>query len=214
MLCFLPLPCIAVRMIAWWLLASMPVVAVQAGAWLRNRFSSNPELARGGQPSPLIGGISLAVLVMFVGITVPGPDRLVWRLPQEGVIEDDLAEMAEQLRQVPGQPRHLFCRFEWGEYLSWALRPDDYLIFADGRIEIYPDKVWSDYLAVADGRADWQEILDRYQVNSLVLNTKPTGHAGALRPLVEHSKKWRQVCEHGEAVLFLRVPAAKPGPSK
>lgn len=208
LLCFLPLPCGAARMTAWWLLTAMPVLATQFGGWLTRPVEPS------ARPSSLIGGVSLALLATAVVMSLPGPDRLVrngaMASRREGVMEDDLEKIAASLRQAPGKPRRLFCPFEWGEYLGWALQPDGYRVFLDGRVEICPDPVWADYVAVGSGQADWQEILDRYQVDGLILSGDYEFYTGKLRPLVERSEKWRSVCKRGEAVLFLRVPEA-PG---
>lgn len=194
--CFLPLPCMAVRMVPWWLLATLPVVAAQLGAWRGAAGEETGDAPR----SSLIGAVALAMLAALVGLSLPGVDRW-WRpLPRDGATEDDLAAIAERLREAPDQPRRLFARFEWGEYLGWALQPDGYRIFADARIEIYPDPVWSEYLAVLEGRADWQGILDKYGVSALVLQREP----GLLCSMVERSGKWTRVCASGPAVLFLR----------
>src|SRR5262249_52442468 len=96
----------------------------------------------------------------------------------------------------------IFCRFEWGEYLTWALAPH-YTVFMDGRIEIFPDEVWAQYAAVTSGRANWAEVLDRYQVDYLLLDT--TYHAGTgLLPAVQHAAAWERVFQAGDAVLFVR----------
>jgi len=100
--------------------------------------------------------------------------------------------------------RRIFSRFEWGEYLGWSLSPSGRTVFMDGRIEIFPDPVWEQYAAVTKGRADWEEILDGYQVDCLLLDT--SYHADLL-PQVERSQRWERVEKAGKAVLFLRKPA-------
>ena len=39
----------------------------------------------------------------------------------------------------------------------------------DTRIELFDSEVWNDYLAVAAGRADWAQILDRWEVTFAAL---------------------------------------------
>jgi len=77
-----------------------------------------------------------------------------------------------------------------------------YKVFMDGRIEIFPDRVWQEYDAVTRGRADWEAILARYQVDCLVLD-KGGYHAGLL-PQVERSANWQAIQSAGDAVLFVR----------
>jgi hypothetical protein len=95
----------------------------------------------------------------------------------------------------------VFTRFSWGEYVGWALAPRG-RIFMDGRIEIYPDNVWEQYAAVTRGRADWEAILDGYDVNCLLLDA--SGYDAQLLLLAEHSSAWHAAFRQGDAVLFLR----------
>jgi hypothetical protein len=85
---------------------------------------------------------------------------------------------------------------------SWSLTPD-YKIFMDWRIEIYSDQVWGDYSAVTRGRADWQQVLDGYRVDRLLLDTAGGYHADLL-PQVQRSPDWERAFESGRVVVFRR----------
>jgi hypothetical protein len=41
----------------------------------------------------------------------------------------------------------------------------------DARFETHPSWVWDEYQAVSTGRADWEQILARYDIEYLVLDT-------------------------------------------
>jgi hypothetical protein len=99
----------------------------------------------------------------------------------------------------------IFSRFEWGEYLSWSYSPA-YKVFMDGRIEIYPDKVWSEYSNLTLGKADWQHVLDEYGVDALVLDAGYHAKTGLL-PRVQASPQWQCVFEANQAMLFVRRTA-------
>jgi hypothetical protein len=114
--------------------------------------------------------------------------------------EDDLQTIADRLRaEGPGR---VFTRFEWSEYLTWALGPD-FPVFMDGRIEIFPDEVWDKYSAITSGRADWQSILDKYDVPYLLIDA--SAYHGRLRPLVEKSANWQRLKDAGPITLYRRV---------
>jgi hypothetical protein len=117
--------------------------------------------------------------------------------------EYDLEAVAAHLKQQ-GEARRIFSRFEWGEYLGWALAPA-HRIFMDGRIEIYPNEVWADYSAVTRGRADWEQILDRYEVDALLLDAEY--HADLLPQVERPSSGWQETFRAGPAVLFQRRSA-------
>ena len=75
----------------------------------------------------------------------------------------------------------------------------------DGRIEIYSDRVWDEYTALTRGRADWQDMLDNYGVDCLLLDTAGGYHADLL-PLVERSPAWERAFNVDRVVVFLRRP--------
>ncbi len=114
--------------------------------------------------------------------------------------ENDLQAIVDRL-SAGGHGGRIFTRFAWGEYVGWSLAPR-YTVFMDGRIEIIPDEVWRQYEAVTRGRADWEAILAQYDVDCLLLDA--SGYHHELLPLVEHSSAWHQMCQQGDAVLFVR----------
>jgi hypothetical protein len=217
LLCFLPLACGSVRMVSWWLLITAPIAA---GLIADNLPRQLLDRAENEQPSWGAAGF-FALLVLGIVLCIPGLERInpvlnSVRSPHRD--EYDLQAVADHLLETDGQrqgTRRVFSRFEWGEYLGWSLAPAGYTVFMDGRIEIFPDDVWTRYSAVTIARADWEKILDDYQVDALLLDT--SYHADLLRQ-VEQSPHWEgPVKEVGKAVLFLRKPDAAvrapyPGP--
>jgi hypothetical protein len=132
-----------------------------------------------------------------VGIRAPNHEPAEKGFP--GTAEDEV--VAERLRDQDNGKR-IFSRFEWGEYLGWALSPRS-KVFMDGRIEIFPDEVWADFEAVTRGRGDWEAILELYDVDCLLVDR--SGFHADLLPQVERApEKWERVCDAGDAVLFVR----------
>jgi hypothetical protein len=201
-LCFLPLACSSVRMVSWWLLVSTPIAARLLAGVLpaKGTATTVPE-------KPALGaGLTVVGILLLSAASVPWLDAYNPALiltHRNHRTESDLEDVAVQLRQRPGEGR-IFSRFEWGEYLGWALSPR-YKVFLDGRLEIFPDAVWADFTAVTRGRADWEDILARYEVDCLLLDQSGFHHD--LLPQVERSGNWIRICESGDAVLFVRQPA-------
>jgi hypothetical protein len=200
-LCFLPPACGSVRMVAWWLLVSAPIIAALLADNLpRHALAPGedepPSLAAAG----FFGLLLLACAAGALALTDAGAPLLGLIRPAHRD-ETDLEAVARTLPDRAGG--RVFSRFEWGEYLGWSLEPRGYTVFMDGRIEIFPDDVWNEYSAITRGRADWEEILDRYEVDTLLLDSS---YHTDLLPQVEHSPDWKWAGASGKAVLYLRCP--------
>ncbi len=200
-LCFLPLSCGSIRMVAWWLLIIAPIAA---GLIMENvrgffTFEEKPETPTRS------AAITVLVLAIVAVSCVPVLEEynpvLNW-LGRTKRTEDDLYRLASKLKQEEGKGR-IFSRFEWGEYFGWSLAPQ-YKIFMDGRIEIYPDDVWQDFSAITRGRADWEKVLDRYGVDYLVLDS--SGFNADLILQVRESDLWEEMAASGNAILFRKRP--------
>jgi hypothetical protein len=203
--CFLPFAVGSARMIAWWLLVAAPMIARLIAANVPARFLKDDKTTNTSRGEALI----FAALMLAVAFNVPGWIRfnpLADTVRSTHRPEDDLKSLCRELAEHDGG--RIFSRFEWSEYLGWALAPR-YTVFMDGRIEIFPDEIWREYSALTRGRADWQELLDRYGVEYLVLDT--TGYHAELLPQVERSPLWQPVHQAGDGVLFVkrRIQASK-----
>lgn len=200
--CFLPFAVGSARMIAWWLLVAAPMTARLLAAHLPAKLLQGDAAEK---PS-LASGLIFGVLLLAIALSVPGWKRynpLIGPIRPAHRPEDDLHSLCEQLAARDGG--RIFSRFEWSEYLGWALAPR-YTIFMDGRIEIFPDEVWREYAALTRGRADWQELLDRYGVEYLLLDTG--SYHAELLPQVERSPLWEPLYHAGDGILFTRRPQA------
>jgi hypothetical protein len=196
--CFLVLACTSVRMVAWWLL----IIAPLAAAWLAQLM---PQDQTGQESVPSLGaGLTFAVLTLLVILSLPGLQRYqpLLVLRQQPRVEADLEAVHTELLGQVAQGR-VFSRFEWGEYLSWSYSPD-FKVFMDGRIEIFPDKVWNQYADVTRGVGDWEKILDDYHVDALLLDSDYHARTGLLLQ-VERSPHWYKQFTAHNATLFLRT---------
>jgi hypothetical protein len=126
----------------------------------------------------------------------------------ESVAERELGAAAQFLRHKLPHGGNIFCQLEWGGYFNWALQPDGFRVFQDIRMEIIPDDVWEEYLALFHGRSDWQAILDKYNITVLALNVSYADFRDLMKQ-VEESPNWEEVFRDGDVVVFLKK---KPAP--
>jgi hypothetical protein len=199
--CFLALSGGSVRMVPWWMLVSAPLLA-ELLVWAAPRLAAPDEEAR--RPTLVAGGV-FALMVLALAFSLPGLDRfnpLLGPTRRGPRVEEDLEAIQRHLAAAEAHG-NIYTHFEWGEYVSWSAAPRC-KVFMDGRIEIYPDEVWERYSAVTFGREAWQQILDDYHVDYLILDADYHGRTGLL-DRVAQSPRWRRVFVSRSAVLFVRT---------
>ncbi|MFH1463048.1 MAG: hypothetical protein ABIO70_01550 [Pseudomonadota bacterium] len=126
---------------------------------------------------------------------------------------DTPVELAEVLAEEPVHGR-VFASMEAGGYLAWRFHepstgPDSPLgrmdrpTFLDMRVWIFPDDVWQDFEAIAGARPGWQERLDHWEVQHLLLNPDQVG--SELLEAARVADEWELVAEDGSGALFRRA---------
>lgn len=104
----------------------------------------------------MFSATALAVVVIVAGLA---------RVPQiTGVTLPERA--VTTLSELPGT-HNLYCEdFGW---CSLALETQNLRTFLDGRCDPFPPPVWRDYLAVQRVNPQWPRVLDRYNVDSVLV---------------------------------------------
>ena len=117
-----------------------------------------------------------------------------------GLISAETPIQATQVLLENNPPGQLFNAISFGSYLIWAAHPQ-YQVFVDSRIELFPEKVWSDYLNISNARGDWESLLRGYEVNILMLNPS---EQPALIQAVQASGEWILLFQNPSATVFER----------
>lgn len=86
-------------------------------------------------------------------------------------------------------------------YASWfELALPDRKVFVDSRIELYDRSVWTDYQSIRNARADWSEIVDRWDANTIVAEP-----SWALVRFIKQDPGWRLIFEDDDGLVFVRT---------
>ncbi len=93
----------------------------------------------------------------------------------------------------------LFADDDWADYLLFRNYPRQ-RVFFDGRSDFYGHRLMSDYLAVVNGRHDWEEILERHACEAVLVGPETPAAS-----LLKRSSGWRLIDDDGHAVLFARA---------
>jgi hypothetical protein len=99
-----------------------------------------------------------------------------------------------------GLKGNMFNDINWGSYLIWKLWPE-YKVFADNRLHLVPAETWKDYMDVDLGLADWEKILNKYNISFVVLSKKDNKRT---IEFIGESQNWKKVYEDKAGAIFVR----------
>lgn len=112
------------------------------------------------------------------------------------------AAVVDHLRQQ-AEPQVVFAPVEWADWLAWDQAPKVGAMMTSN-VQWVPRKVWLDYQRVLKADAGWQQALERYHVDCLLVHTS---RQPELARAVRLSQRW-QVTVEAEGAL-LAVPRRK-----
>jgi hypothetical protein len=206
MLCFFPLALHSARMVVWWAIVATPIIASLLGSLERSKLE-----VRSSRLGSCISTAFCAILAGMCVLSLPCLERfnpIFAKIRSAHRTESDLDAICRSTGFQPvawggSQGRVIFSRLEWGQYLDWKLGPQG-RIFIDGHIELASNQTWRDYCRISSGMPQWEELLDRYRVNSLLLDRS---YHSALLAQLKDSPQWKETCRAGDAILLVRTPA-------
>lgn len=185
------------RMTIWWgPIASLLFTIHAHAAWARWR-----GVTREVPDSPRTGKWSLVTLgIIWICFAYsPLGMRLIHRQqpePKRALSAETPYLATEYLREhrVPGL---VFSLYEWSDYLQWQGLPT----FINSHVQIIPREVWQHYMTVITDQAGWEEVLDRYGINTVVLDK---GERDSLIRRFRDHPGWRSAYDDQLAVIFVR----------
>lgn len=177
-------------LVAFW----APVIVVSYIPWKRPL----PPLAQFAAAAALVGALGFGI-ARGEAFQFRAAD---WRFPK-GAADFLLAH---------GITSRMFNTYEFGGYLIWRLWPQE-RVFIDGRA--LSESVFNDYARIlynhsnADGGPTAQELLDRYNIHTIVMNGFEYSEGITYNLMLSLSgaqTKWKLVYNDAEAVVFMREP--------
>jgi hypothetical protein len=182
----------AVRHIPIFILLAIPVIAAALPA-----AASSPALSTTRPHSsrfrPLFSGAVLLLMAVFAAV------KWVSLARNQNASEAKLfPQNAVAFLHAGDYPQRLFVYYDWGGYAIWKLYPQ-YRVFVDGRADLYGDELLRQFERTVDLRAGWRDILDRGQVEAILV---PPSCALAQALLLDN--RWRAAFSDSQALILLR----------
>jgi hypothetical protein len=190
----------AVRNVIWWALVLGPVLATTfTNLQLSTRFTALARNAGSARHNTMRLCIFLLVLVT-ASPWIKANNPL---LPAEyrGFVPVGYPVGASDFLIGHNLGPHVYADQTWSSYLDWQVWPR-YQVMVDSSIETHPLDVWRDVIAIDQGRVSWQDKLDTYGVDVLLLNR---GRQVPLVDAVERSSNWQTVYTDPVSIVFIRA---------
>ncbi|HEY7523481.1 MAG TPA: hypothetical protein VH720_07470, partial [Candidatus Limnocylindrales bacterium] len=183
----------AERGVAWWPLG----VAVTMAAVIAEDRRGSRDAGMAERPNVANGALAIALVAVAIAL-------LPWWRPTDpltgrrGLLLDAPA-LTTTVRASTAPGDRLFVPQRWGSWFEWAT--PDRPVFVDSRVELFPVAVWDDATAVTAGLEGWTEVLDRWSIDAVVVDTA-TGADLARRMAAQPG--WREAASDADGTVFLR----------
>ncbi|MDB5384638.1 MAG: hypothetical protein JWM11_284, partial [Planctomycetaceae bacterium] len=105
--------------------------------------------------------------------------------------------LRKQKEPLQGQ---VFNSYEWGDFLGWA-GPSGIQLFVNTHVHLIPREVWQAYQTISMAGNGWDDQLDRYSVNYVIIDPR---QLKSLATQLKSDEKWNKVYEDGISMIFVR----------
>ncbi len=197
LLAFLALSLWTRRGIPWLGMILIPILADGLDhLWTRQRTVPLGKIRLNGLLLGILGTFLLLVLPWWRGSLPLEPEKR--SLPSYNTPQAATTFLCRRTGSGENSPR-VFQYSVFASYHIWAC--PDIPVFADTRIELFDGRVWSDYIAIDQGRFDWENVAKRYGITHLFLD--PQEQPQAVRA-ARTSACWANIYQDDRAMIFER----------
>ena len=189
------------RGVVWFGLVMAPILARNLSA-ISNRLPTRQAI---NKASPRTGWLNFGLLSLLLFLALISLPWFRSSIPIRGdyrslITRDTPVDSVGFLMEMEPEGR-VFNDMAFGSYMIWAAQPE-YQVFADPRIELFPEIVWNDYQVISRTAPGWEAKLDQYAVSTLILNPKVQT---ALVEKADQSNNWQLVYQDQTAQVFHRA---------
>jgi hypothetical protein len=193
------------RNVLWASVLMAFTLAPMVSAWLSElRMPTNRWTALLFQPQRFIV-LRMIVIFLLIALTLISIPQVRFALGVTDLqlwVSSDTPVAAVDYMRAHHLTGRTFHEIGAGSYMLWALWSQQQ-VFVDSRINLYPPEVWRDYFAVTNGLDEFAEILDKYHIDYLLIDS--FWQAPLLRAIEKRPDQWRLLYHSGESYLFERV---------
>jgi hypothetical protein len=181
-----------VRLLPLYAVACAPVLASLVGDVLTSGRSAVRRLAWSALPIA-----SLALFIVYVFVVAEPPPQTFFRRNLDLLCGKD-REVADYPTPVmefvirAKLPDRMFSEINCCGYMIWWLSPEHHKLFTDNRFDLFGSRFYREEMVVVHGLEreglSWQEILDRYGVNFIIISRQ-----APLNAKLRRSGRWDEI---------------------
>ncbi|PLS83368.1 MAG: hypothetical protein CYG59_01475 [Chloroflexi bacterium] len=191
-----------VRYAMWFALAVLPFFADQLAALFRERRPMPTSSIFTTTFGVLFAAMFVATLPWFGPGRYLGPEaeRLFANAGPHRMLLSNTTPVAATswLKQNPIDGR-FWVDMSYSSYTIWELPEKQ--VFADLRVDLFPDAIWDDYFAIARGDQRSIALIDKWQITHLMIDV---GGQSELRTLLAQTPGWCEPYHDTHSVIVAR----------
>ena len=178
-------------------LFALPTLALGVDARLAD-WQARRARGRNREPAPSVQAgrrvmeIALAACVVVGGIVVT--------LPRATSGASDFPAEAVSILERDHPDARVLAEYGWGGYVISRLHDDGGRVFVDGRNDMYDQRILEDYSAIRAADSGWEELVEEYRVEAILLPPKTTLTRGPAQ-----QAGWCEAYRDDLQVLLLRI---------
>lgn len=185
----------SIRYVLWFSMVEALLLAQLAKPWLDRFLDPRPVFPR------RTFNLTLGLLVLVMPLAfLPGVRQQWWPQAPASLTDTTPVEAVEWIKAHPELPDHIWANWVASIYMSYALpeRP----VWITNRIEDFDDQLFIDKDRLMRASYDWQAILDKYEVNLLLLDQ---AYEKPLITAVSSSSNWVEVYRDERELIFVQA---------
>jgi hypothetical protein len=183
------------RYVVWFLFILVPLTAFLLKDW-SERWLDRPVAL--GRP---VMNVTLGLFFLLLPlVAMPGVRKVWWKDAPPALSSGTPVGAIEWLSQHETLPGEMWSDIHLASYQIYAL--PSRLVWIDTRIQVvYPPALFDEYLAIATASPNWQELLEKYDINLLLLS--PVSQSRLIVTL-NSKPEWCKLYEDGVALVYAR----------
>jgi hypothetical protein len=183
----------SIRYVLWFSVVEALLLAQLTAPWLERYLDRRTFFPQ--RTFNLILGILILISSL---VFLPGIRQKWWQQAPASLTDTTPVQAVEWIRAHPDLPEHIWANWVASIYMSYVLpeRP----VWITNRIEDFDEQIFEDNKRLLRASYDWQQILDGYGVNVLLLDQ---AYEKPLITAVTSASGWNEVYRDERQVIFL-----------